>query len=66
MAALENHQFLPRIKDDFMGGVRRGVNGTPAFFINGERYEESWEFQNLVAAIEQYLSLGKTGRRRAG
>ena len=66
MAALENHQFLPRIKEDFMGGVRSGVNGTPTFFINGERYEESWEFEDMVAAIEEYLSLSKTERRRAG
>jgi len=65
-AALETHEYLSRIKSDFMGGVRSGVNGTPTFFINGERYEESWEFVDLVAAIEEYLSLSKTGRRRAG
>ena len=29
------HAHLPRIRADFMGGVRSGVNGTPTFFING-------------------------------
>jgi len=64
-AALENHQYLSRIKSDFMGGVRSGVNGTPTFFLNGERYEGSWEFEDLVEAIDERLSLTKTGRRRA-
>jgi len=63
-AALEGHEFRPRIKDDFMGGVRSGVNGTPTFFINGERYEGSWEFEDLVEAIEEQLPQ-KAERRRA-
>jgi protein-disulfide isomerase len=31
--------YAPRIRDDFKSGVRGGVNGTPTFFINGERYD---------------------------
>jgi len=64
IGALEKHQYLPRIKEDFMGGVRSGVNGTPTFFINGERYEGSWEFEGLVEAIEERLPR-KTERSRA-
>lgn len=26
-----------RVENDFEGGVRSGVDGTPAFFINGNR-----------------------------
>jgi hypothetical protein len=26
---------FPKIKSDFLGGVRSGVNGTPSFFVNG-------------------------------
>lgn len=62
-SALENHEFLPRVKDDFMGGVRSGVNGTPTFFLNGERYEGSWEYDDLVAAIEG-LTPDKAQHRR--
>ncbi len=36
------HTFLPRIREDFMGGVRSGVNGTPTFFINGIRFDGDW------------------------
>jgi protein-disulfide isomerase len=31
--------YAPRIREDFKSGVRGGVNGTPTFFVNGERYD---------------------------
>jgi len=64
--ALEGHEYLPRIKSDFLGGVRSGVNGTPTFFINGIRYDEAPEYEALVEAIDEQLSGGKIKRRRAG
>ena len=30
------------VRDDFLGGVRSGVNGTPTFFLNGVRYDGDW------------------------
>jgi len=36
------HTYLPRIREDFMSGVRSGVNGTPTFFINGIRFDGDW------------------------
>jgi protein-disulfide isomerase len=53
--ALENHEFLPRIRRDFMGGVKSGVNGTPSFFINGIRHEGGWGYEDLARAIESHL-----------
>jgi protein-disulfide isomerase len=35
-------RYLERIRSDFMGGVRSGVNGTPTFFINGVRFDGDW------------------------
>jgi protein-disulfide isomerase len=49
--ALDDGRFARRVKDDFRGGVRSGVNGTPTFFINGHRYDGSFEFADLVEAI---------------
>jgi protein-disulfide isomerase len=46
---------LPRVKEDFMSGVRSGVNGTPGFFIDGKRYESSWDEATLLASLEQEL-----------
>lgn len=34
--------FVERVQTDFAGGLRSGVNGTPTFFVNGERYEGDW------------------------
>jgi protein-disulfide isomerase len=53
--ALENGEFTPKVRNDFMGGVRSGVNGTPAFFINGRRHDGSYAFDDLVVAIESEL-----------
>jgi protein-disulfide isomerase len=53
--ALESHEFLPRIRKDFMGGVKSGVNGTPSFFINGVRHEGSWGYEDLAQAIGSQL-----------
>lgn len=39
---LESGTYARAVRDDFRNGVRSGVNGTPTFFINGERYDGSW------------------------
>jgi len=41
-----------RVREDFLSGVRSGVNGTPTFFINGLRYDGSWDPDALIAALE--------------
>ncbi|HTE25230.1 DsbA family protein [Flavitalea sp.] len=46
-AALENEELSKKVDKQFMSGLRSGVNQTPSFFINGERYLESWEGDNL-------------------
>jgi protein-disulfide isomerase len=42
--------YAPRIRDDFKSGVRGGVNGTPTFFINGERYDGKVDLEHLLGA----------------
>jgi protein-disulfide isomerase len=39
---LINGTYVKHVRDDFRSGVRSGVNGTPTFFINGERYNGPW------------------------
>jgi len=50
-ADLQTRKFQSHVRHDFMGGVRSGVNGTPGFFINGERHDGSWEEGPLLAAL---------------
>ena len=48
---LSTHAYAPRVRDDFLSGVRSGVNGTPTFFINGYRHDDSWDFETLMETL---------------
>jgi protein-disulfide isomerase len=50
--ALRAHTQKPRVREDFMSGVRSGVNGTPTFFINGVRFDDSWDPDTLTKALK--------------
>jgi len=48
---LERHVHQPRVREDFVSGVRSGVNGTPTFFLNGVRHHGGWDLEPMLAAI---------------
>jgi protein-disulfide isomerase len=48
---LQTHAFTARVREDFLSGVKSGVNGTPTFFINGIRHDGAWDLETLTAAI---------------
>ena len=48
--------YAPRIREDFKSGVRGGVNGTPTFFINGERYDGVPDVKDLLSVLTAQLS----------
>jgi protein-disulfide isomerase len=50
-ADLREHAYEKRVQDDFMSGIRSGVNGTPTFFINGRRHDSSYDLNTLLAAL---------------
>jgi protein-disulfide isomerase len=50
--ALTAHTFRDRVREDFMSGVRSGVNGTPTFFINGLRHDGPFDLSSLTEAID--------------
>jgi protein-disulfide isomerase len=53
---LATHTHYPRVRADFIGGARSGVNGTPTFFINGVRHDDSYDFETLLAALERAMA----------
>jgi protein-disulfide isomerase len=53
--ALETGQYRSKVRSDFMGGIRSGVNGTPTFFINGVRHDGGYDYASLVAEIQMRL-----------
>jgi protein-disulfide isomerase len=50
---LAEHVRAARVREDFMSGVRSGVNGTPTFYINGVRHDDSYDLETLLAALER-------------
>lgn len=54
-SGLRMRTFRPRVREDFMSGARSGVNGTPTFFINGERYDGMPMYAELLRALEEAL-----------
>jgi protein-disulfide isomerase len=55
---LAEHIHADRVHEDFMSGVRSGVNGTPTFFINGLRHDDSYEFETLLEALQRSVETG--------
>jgi predicted DsbA family dithiol-disulfide isomerase len=52
-ADLSSEIFSRRVMEDYDGGVRSGVKGTPTFFINGVRYQGPHDYNSLKAALER-------------
>jgi protein-disulfide isomerase len=48
---IDQHVHTPRIRQDFMSGIRSGVNGTPTFFVNGVRHNGGYDLESLLAAV---------------
>ena len=50
------HAYAPLIKESLKSGIDSGVQGTPTFFVNGERYEDSWDletFSNFLKTLNK-------------
>jgi protein-disulfide isomerase len=52
---LTQRTYEPRVRRDFISGVRSGVNGTPTFFINGVRHNGSWDLESLLEGVRETL-----------
>lgn len=48
---LTSHAHSTRVREDFLSGIKSGVNGTPTFFINGIRHDDSWDIGTLEDAL---------------
>jgi protein-disulfide isomerase len=50
---LQDPLLLEKVEADFESGIRSGVNGTPSFYINADKFTGS--INNLFAAIEEHV-----------
>jgi protein-disulfide isomerase len=55
---LVDGEHAPRVRADFLGGARSGVNGTPTFFINDVRYDGAYKLPRLVEAVRAAAQVG--------
>jgi protein-disulfide isomerase len=64
VADLAGRAYAARVREDFIGGVRSGVKGTPTFFINGRQHDDPFDLDSLLVAIEYEIVDGAdhTGR----
>ena len=51
-AETERHAYADRVRHDFVGGIRSGVNGTPTLFIGGIRHEGGYDVPELLTAVD--------------
>ncbi len=52
---LDSERMLRRVQRGVVLGERAGVESTPAFFINGAKYEGNFDFEALAGALEDAL-----------
>jgi protein-disulfide isomerase len=48
---VQSRHHQARVQEDFKTGTRAGVNGTPSFFINGERYDGPRDVETFLEAL---------------
>ena len=52
---MSGHIYAPLINKSLKSGIDSGVEGTPTFFINGQRYEDSWDLDTLSSFLTKSL-----------
>jgi protein-disulfide isomerase len=54
---LEDPKLFDKVESDFDSGVLSGVNGTPSFYINGDKYNGPYTYQSLTHALDQAMAI---------
>jgi protein-disulfide isomerase len=54
--ALSSGRASARVEADLEGAIRSGANGTPTFFVNGVRYDESWSYETFEGYLRAVLA----------
>jgi protein-disulfide isomerase len=47
--------YAAKIREHIRSGIWSGVNGTPTFFINGQRHDDPWDLPHLLSAIQRVI-----------
>ena len=58
-ACLDSHKYLPVVEADIKMGNDAGVNGTPAFYINGRMISGAQPFEAFKKIIDEEIERRK-------
>jgi protein-disulfide isomerase len=58
-ACIDSHKYAAQVEADISAGNEAGVNGTPAFFINGRLISGAQPFEEFRKIIDDELALKK-------
>ena len=50
---MTSDEVAAMVREDFISGIRSGVNGTPTLYINDVRYDGAYDYESLKNAIEK-------------
>jgi protein-disulfide isomerase len=53
---MSGHIYTSLINKSLKSGIDSGVEGTPTFFVNGVRYEDSWDLETFSENLKKHLS----------
>jgi protein-disulfide isomerase len=53
---ISGHIYASLIDESLKTGIGSGVEGTPTFYINGVRYEDSWELRTFSETVKRHLT----------
>jgi protein-disulfide isomerase len=51
----KDQKLFKKAEDSFESGILSGVNGTPSFYINGVKFNGSYDYQSLTHAIDHAI-----------
>jgi protein-disulfide isomerase len=61
--ALEERTYQPDVREDFVGGVQSGADGTPTFYVNGVRYDDWYETPAFLRAVRDAVAAARQDGR---
>ena len=53
---IQERRLAEKVEKDFESGLRSGVNRTPTFFINGQKFEGDWSTGELLDYLKGQLA----------
>ncbi len=55
-SCLDSGKYAKQVQEDLKAGLRAGVDGTPAFFVNGRPFNGAVPYERLAEAIREELA----------